>query len=89
MTVTDTAAANLTAFFAGEGSAIELKEVFRVGGPGDTTDNALQAAKGGAVVANDVFVRDGAAAVVFLGNVAAGAEAFDFLGETTTDFIGL
>ncbi len=91
LTVTDATDANLTAFYSssGEGAAIGLKEVFRVGGAGDTTDNALATAKGSAVVANDVFVRDAAATAVFLGNFAEGVDPFTLSGETVTDFINL
>lgn len=90
-TVTDATDATLTAFFAssGEGAAVVLGDAFRVNGTGDTTDNALATAKGSAVAANDVFIRSAAAAVVYLGSWASGAEPFDFDGEMESDFVSI
>lgn len=84
LTVADATDADLAAFFAdpagqlfvAKGSAIEVGDVFTVGGNGDTTDNALQTAKGAAVVANDVFKVTNivAEAVIFLHSDLAGPE---------------
>ncbi len=62
ITVSDAVDANLAAFFsedgelyAAKGSIIATGDSFKVGGTGDTVDNALEAAKTSSVVANDVF----------------------------------
>lgn len=90
--VTDLTDATLVAFFASTGELFaalgrdpQLGDVFQVGGVGDTTDNALAAAKGGAVADSDVFVVSNAAvpAVVYLGV----AGALDFSGEQVANFI--
>lgn len=73
----DAASADLPAFF----TALSLADgdAFRVPDADDTTDNALAGAKGGAVVAGDVFNRVGAT-VVFVG-IAANVPA-DVTGLT-------
>ena len=51
--------------------AVAIGLVFKVGGTGDTTDNALAAAKGSAVANNDLFVVTsitGTGEVVYIGN---------------------
>lgn len=90
--VTDLADADLAALFAVTGELglevltqnrpLEVGFVFQVGGSGDTTDNALAGAKGGAVADGDLFeITDiSTEAVVFLG--AAGD--LDFTGEVFT-----
>lgn len=59
VTVTDTAEADLAefkTFLEGEfGSDVKQGDVFEVSGTGDTTDNALAAAKGSAVADTDLF----------------------------------
>lgn len=63
ITVTDLTDATITAFLAATGQpavakggvALKAGWRFRVNGTGDTTDNALQTAKGSAPAANDVF----------------------------------
>lgn len=87
MTVTDATDADLAAFFAITGElgvaltrAAAVGDTFKVLGVGDTTDNALQAAKGGAVAANDVFivsnVTPASEAVVYAGNDNEVGDAF-------------
>lgn len=90
--VTDATDADLAAFFvttgelavalAAQNRPLEVGFVFQVGGSGDTTDNALAGAKGGAVADGDLFeITDiSTEAVVFLG--AAGD--LDFTGEVFT-----
>lgn len=88
--VTDLTDATLAAFFTGElatavatqNRPLEIGFVFQVGGVGDTTDNALQAAKGSAVADGDIFevTNVSTAAVVYLG--ASGD--LDFTGEVFT-----
>ncbi len=63
ITISDAVDADLVAFFAesgalraAKGAAIAPGDVFRVGGTGDTTDNALATVKGSGVVANDIFI---------------------------------
>lgn len=83
LTVTDAAQANLAAFepilraaaFAVDGQdSVQEGDVFAVTGTGDTTDNALQTAKGSAVAAGDRFVvtnrTPASFAVAFMGNGA-------------------
>ena len=95
LVVTDTQDADLAAFFADPGgelfiangnSAILVGNVFQVGGTGDTTDNALAAAKGGAVADNDTFavtnVTGGSEAVVYVGNLTS-AYAWSAVGRST------
>jgi hypothetical protein len=90
-TVTDTADADLTAFFRydgpadadnGEladalGRAPRVGDVFQVAGTGDTTDNALATAKGGAVADNDLFVVSNVEtpAVIYLADTLASMAA--------------
>lgn len=90
--VTDTADADLPAFFAVTGELglavltqnrpLEVGLVLQVGGSGDTTDNALDAAKGSAPADGDLFevTNISTEAVVFLGN----AGDLDFTGEVFT-----
>lgn len=90
--VTDLADATLVAFFASTGELgiaaaaqnrpLEVGFVFQVGGVGDTTDNALAAAKGSAVADGDIFevTNTGTPAVAYLG--AAGT--LDFTAEVFT-----
>ena len=73
----DSASANLAAFWTA--LSIADGDAFRVPDADDTTDNALAAAKGSAVVAGDVFNRSGATAV-FVG-IAANVPA-DVTGLT-------
>lgn len=83
LTVTDATDATLVAFFGagGEGENLRDGRFFQVLGTGDTTDNGLQAAKGSAVAANDVFYKNiGADTVVYIGN-AASDKLFTFTGE--------
>ncbi len=78
--VTDVADADLAAFFitTGElatalpGSAAAVGDIFKVQGSGDTTDNALQGAKGSAPANDDYFIVTNIVteAVVYLGNAA-------------------
>lgn len=65
------AGADLTAFFAGAGAGIAIASPFKVTSSADTTDTAFATAKGSAPAANDMFLRSGAAAIVYLGTVAA------------------
>ena len=92
LTVTDTVAAAIAEFFAGElatglGAAPAIGDIFKVAGTGDTTDNALETAKGGAVADEDMFVvsaiASGSEAVVFLGNTATLADGEIWEGLTT------
>jgi hypothetical protein len=85
MTVTDATDADLATFFAAAGElyvaltrAPAVGDAFKVTGVGDTTDNALQTAKGGAVAANDVFIVSniGTPAVVYAGNDNEIGDAF-------------
>lgn len=76
VTINDGEDANLTALFANtllpaKGIALAVGDKFQVHGSGDTVDNALQTAKGSAVVADDVFriTNVGAPAVAFEGNL--------------------
>lgn len=82
LTVSDITDANLAAFFAGEllaaktaagDVAIAVGDIFKVQGTGDTTDNALEAAKGSGVVDEDIFVVTDISteAVIFVGNNVA------------------
>jgi len=82
LTVTDEADADLAAFFAGEllaaktaagDVAIAVGDIFKVTSAGDTTDNALAAAKGSAVADEDIFVVTDISteAVIFAGNNVA------------------
>ncbi len=91
--VTDTTDATLTAFFAGElltairavkGENVKVGTVFQVGGAGDTTDNALAAAKGSAVADGDLFevTNTSTPAVAYLGV----AGTLDFSAEEDDDF---
>lgn len=94
LTVTDATDATLAAFFASTGELgiafaatqypLEVGRVFSVNGAGDTTDNALQTAKGSAVAANDVFeiTNTGTPAVVYLGTTTT----LDFTDEEYADF---
>lgn len=78
LTVTDEADADLAAFFGSEGELrvakdypVTVGDVFGVTGTGDTTDDALEGAKGSAVADGDRFEVtgiDGSEAVKFLGN---------------------
>lgn len=93
LTVADATDANLTAFFGANGDLndafklsnvpLEVGRVFKVTGAGDTTDNALQAAKGSAVAANDQFeiTNTASPAVVYLGL----STALDFADELPPD----
>lgn len=91
--VTDAVDATVAAFFASTGQLFaalgrvpQVGDVFQVGGVGDTTDNALQAAKGSAVADGDIFAVSNVAtpAVVYLG---VAATPLDFSGEEYADFI--
>lgn len=67
-TVTDSAQANIAALITA--LARSPGDFFKVNGTGDTTDNGLQAAKGGvAPAANDMFYVVSASAVQFVGQV--------------------
>ena len=93
VTVADATDATLAAFFGAGGDLndafiasnvpLEVGRVFKVTGTGDTTDNALQAAKGSAIAANDQFeiTNTGTPAVVYLGL----STALDFAGELPPD----
>jgi bifunctional ADP-heptose synthase (sugar kinase/adenylyltransferase) len=92
-TITDATDADLAAFYAADGElgvALErpaqVGDVFSVTGTGDTTDNALATAKGGAVADNDVFIVSGAAAVVYLGVTGTPVTVTD---NETVDFVSL
>jgi hypothetical protein len=94
-TVTDLADATLTAFFASTGALYvalgrppQVGDVFQVAGTGDTTDNALQAAKGSAVADNDVFIVSNVStpAVVYLGNTSSPLLTTD---NELADFVSL
>ena len=63
----DATRADLAALFAAEAVGVAIGEAFSVADADDTLNNALQAAKGSAVAAADVFQRTGAAAVKYLG----------------------
>ena len=64
ITVSDATDADLAAFFASpagelfvaKGGAIVVGDTFTVAGTGDTTDDALEGAKGAAAAADDIFV---------------------------------
>ncbi len=82
LTVTNEADADLAAFFAGEliaaktaagDVAIAVGDIFKVQGTGDTTDNALETAKGSSVADEDIFVVTDISteAVIFVGNNVA------------------
>lgn len=91
--VTDAQDATLAAFFASTAGELyvalgrdpQVGDVFQVGGTGDTTDNALAGAKGGAVADGDIFevTNISTEAVVYLG--AAGD--LDFTAEEVADFV--
>lgn len=93
ITVGDNTDANITAFFAGEliaakttagNVAIRVGDIFKVQGTGDTTDDALEAAKTSGVVDEDIFVvtDTGTPAVIFVGNnVAVYAYSDDQVGK--------
>lgn len=67
-TVTDSAQANIAALITA--LVRSPGDFFKVLGTGDTTDNGLQAAKGGvAVVANDLFYVVSASSVQYVGQV--------------------
>jgi uncharacterized phage protein gp47/JayE len=75
-TVNDEEDATLAALFThtllpSKGIALKIADRFRVLGTGDTTDNALQTAKGVALVADDVFIISAltAPAVIYVGNL--------------------
>lgn len=79
ITVTDTADADLEAFVVSGGELYDaygrapvVGDAFQVSGTGDTTDNALETAKGSAAAANDIFIVSNATAttiaVVYAGN---------------------
>jgi len=53
----------------------------------DLTDNALATAKGSAVAVGDIYVVDGADSVEYLGN--NDGVAFDFVGESRSDFVSI
>ncbi len=80
--VTDAQDANLAAFFAAaagelyvaKGSiAIEVGDIFHINSANDTTDDALETAKGGVVVQHDLFVVTDILieAVIYVGNAVA------------------
>lgn len=81
LTVTDTGDADLAAFYVSGGELYAglgnvnaaVGDVFKVAGTGDTTDNALEAAKGSAVANEDVFIVTNIVteALVYLGVAAA------------------
>lgn len=84
LTVTDTTDADLAAFFAVDGELTvalgrlpEVGDVFAVGGTGDTTDDALETAKGSAVAAGNLFE---------VTNVTAASEAVAYVGAAAPDF---
>ncbi len=74
---------------SGFGRAPVVGDIFQVGGTGDTTDNALQAAKGSAPADGDVFevtgVTAGSVAVKYLGAVAS----ISTTDEEIVDFVSL
>ena len=73
----DATRANLAALFAAEAVGVAEGDAFSVADADDTTDNALQAAKGSAVANLDVFQRTGAAAVKYLGATTASFATMD------------
>ena len=91
LTITDATDADDAALLAvsGEvgialGRAAVEGDIFQVGGTGDTTDNALQTAKGGAPADGDLFqVAAGAATFIYLGNVGTPVETDS---ESVNDF---
>lgn len=93
MTVNDSTDADLAAFYAVDGELgvalgrpAQVGDVFSVTGVGDTTDNALAGAKGGAVADNDVFIVASATTVVYLGVTGTPVTVTD---NETADFTSL
>ena len=74
---------------SGFGRAPAVGDIFQVGGTGDTTDNALQTAKGSAPADGDVFevtgVTAGSVAIKYLGAVAS----ISTTDEEQVDFVSL
>ena len=97
ITVTDTTDATIAALTAATGElgidigAMQVRDGFRfrVLGTGDTTNNALQTAKGSAPAANDVFeVTTSGAGVTYIGNAAtvASGDLFE-VSDTSTSAV--
>jgi hypothetical protein len=64
----DATRADLAALFAAELADVAVGGFFITADADDTTDNALAAAKGSAVAADDLFQRTAAAAVKYIGD---------------------
>lgn len=87
LTITDLTDADATALLGagGEvglalGRAAVAGDIFKVTGTGDTTDNALQTAKGSAPAAGDKFEATSGTTLAFLG------ADFDFSAEEDVDY---
>ena len=91
---TDADDAGVSEFVAAEGT-ISVGSIYRkLGALGteDLTDNVIATAKGSALVVGDVFVIDGADSIEYLGtqaDLSKATKAFDSVGETVADFVGL
>jgi len=94
LTVSDATDADLGVFFVTTGGLrvalgrdAAVGDIFSVNGSGDTTDDALEGAKGSAVAATDLFevTNISTEAVVYLGQVGD----LDFTGEETADFVSI
>ena len=90
--ITDSADADIAELLSPSGSVgaaaggrqVRAGDVFQVGGAGDTTDNALTAAKGSVPSAGDLFAASAVNAVVYVGNTST---PLDFSGKYVSDFV--
>lgn len=97
-TYTDATDATLAAFLAitgvipaALGRVLLPGERFKLGGTGDTTDNALQAVKGSAIAAGDVFeVNAAGTGVTYLGNTGtvASGDLFVVTSSSAVQYLG-
>lgn len=94
VTITDTADAGVAEAIADDGElgvalgrALDVGDVFQVGGTGDFTDDALETAKGGAAADGDIFEVSGADAVTYLGTATTLAAIGS--DEETVDFVSI